>query len=531
VTASKRELGTQIDPRISQAIDGRRAELDGQLPAIGLFLFGCADAQRLRATLLRVPAAAAPWLLEIVVAPQPAGGLALGEVEKLAAETGLPVRLLRDPRNSGYGGARRAAFEYALSRGFDYVIQMRGDGAHPPEALPDLLHAAVVGGERVVIASRLVDRVETWRAGMTLARVAAHALATGLQNRALGLALTDYHSSYRLYATSVLRGIPFQLNAADRRFETQILIQCRALGAPLCEVRVLPAWKEYAGGREGLAEVLRGSATAVDYRLHQLHLTRRPSFFVEQDVHYTFKRSPTGSHMQIVDAIRPGSRVLDLGCSQGLLARPLLAKGARMVGVDAGPPERLAAELEGYYRRDLDQPLELPLGRAFDYVVVADVIEHLRNRTQLLRSARRFLKEDGRLIISTPNIALWFYRLSLLAGRFEYGPRGVLDETHVRLFTRASFRREVEKAGFQVVHERVTALPFEVVFQSTGRSRLIHAIAQAYHGLARAWPTLFAYQFIIEAEIVTLDQEATAVPAGAGGAAAAGDPPGRGVGS
>jgi hypothetical protein len=144
--------------------------------------------------------------------------------------------------------------------------------------------------------------------------------------------------------------------------------------------------------------------------------------------------------------------------------------------------------------------------------VVADVIEHLRQRTQLMRSARRFLKEDGRLIISTPNVALWFYRLSLLAGRFEYGPRGVLDETHVRLYTGASFRREVERAGFQVIRQRVTALPFEVVFQSTGRSRLVRTIAEAYHLLARAWPSLFAYQFILEAEIITLDQEATAPP-------------------
>ncbi len=445
--------------------------------------------------------------------PPPGSGLSAEAVEWLAGESGLAVRLHRDPRDSGYGGARRAAFEYALVRGFDYVVQMRGDGLHPPEALPELLHAALVDGQRVVIASRLVDRLETLRAGMTLARLAAHTAATGFQNRALGLALRDYHSSYRLYAAAVLRQIPFQLNAKDRRFETEVLIQCRALGVPLFEAPVLPAWKEYGSGREGLREVLRGCATAIDYRLHQLHVTRRDSFFVEQDVHYTFKRSPTGSHMQIVAAIRAGSRVLDLGCSQGLLARPLREKQVRVVGVDAGPPERLAAELEAYYRRDLERPLELPLGRVFDYVVVADVIEHLRNRTQLLRGARRFLKEDGRLIISTPNVALWFYRLSLLAGRFEYGPRGVLDETHLRLFTGASFRREVEKAGFQVIRRRVTALPFEVVFQSTGRSRLVRVAAQAYHWLARAWPSLFAYQFILEAEIITLDQEATAPPA------------------
>ena len=94
-------------------------------------------------------------------------------------------------------------------------------------------------------------------------------------------------------------------------------------------------------------------------------------------------------------------------------------------------------------------------------------------------------------------------------GRFEYGPRGVLDETHVHLFTRATFRREVEGAGFRIVGERVTALPFEVVLSSTGRSRLVRALAGFYHAMARAWPEMFAYQFILEAEIATLDDDAT----------------------
>jgi len=106
-------------------------------------------------------------------------------------------------------------------------------------------------------------------------------------------------------------------------------------------------------------------------------------------------------------------------------------------------------------------------------------------------------------------VALWFYRLSLLVGRFEYGPRGVLDETHVRLFTGPSFRREVERAGFHIVRERVTALPFEVVFESTGRSRLVRTLADAYHAIARLWPSLFAYQYVLEAEIATLDDDST----------------------
>jgi SAM-dependent methyltransferase len=214
--------------------------------------------------------------------------------------------------------------------------------------------------------------------------------------------------------------------------------------------------------------------------------------------------------MQIVAAIAPGSRVLDLGCSQGLLAKPLAEKGVELTGVDRDPPSGISPYLRRYFQCDLEQPQGLPLERDFDYVVIADVIEHLRERQQLLRVARRFLREGGRLLVSTPNIALWFYRLSLLVGRFEYGPRGVLDRTHVHLYTRDTFRREVQRAGFRIVREGVTALPFELVFESTGRSGTVRAIERFYHGLARLWPELFAYQLILEAEITILDDSADA---------------------
>jgi SAM-dependent methyltransferase len=182
----------------------------------------------------------------------------------------------------------------------------------------------------------------------------------------------------------------------------------------------------------------------------------------------------------------------------------LRTKGVRIVGVDIGPPERVSRHLETYYQRDLELPLEIPEQRAFDYVVLSDVIEHVKAREQLLRGARRYLKPEGRLLISTPNVAIWFYRLSLLVGRFEYGPRGVLDETHVHLYTRSTFRREIERGGFRILVERVTSLPFEVVFESTGTSRLVAALSHLYHLCARAWPKLFAYQFLVEAEVTTL---------------------------
>lgn len=477
-------------------------------PRVGLFLFDCADPQRIRQTLGRIPKGLDQFLKDVVLVVskwEPSDDV----TREVDPARRFNVRIHRTPRNAEQGAARKSAFEHALREEFAFVITMRGDGVHPPELLPGLLCDSLEAPDALVVASRFSRRLRTLREGVPPHRLLAHVATTGWQNRVLGLRLHDYHSGLRVYPLRGLQRIPFQLNADDRRFDAQILIQFRALGSPIRERAVSPAWREYASAGESIRALISASGSALAYRLHQLHIRRHNCFFVDQDVRYRLKASPASSHSQIVGAIQPGSRVLDLGCSRGLLAGPLREKNVRVTGVDVGPPDTVSDLIEGYYQRNLEEPLELPTGRMFDYVVASDVIEHLRNRVELLRGARRYLKEDGRLLISTGNVAIWFYRLSLLFGRFEYGPRGILDETHVHLFTRASFEREVEKAGFRVVRRRVTSLPFELVFESTGRSRFIRALEQAYFALARLWPTLFAYQHILEAQIITLDDDAT----------------------
>jgi SAM-dependent methyltransferase len=466
---------------------------------VGVFLFGWDGRDDLSRWIARIPIHLDPHIAEIVVMLERSAGIETGSPGQIVGARDLELRFHRPPRDSAPGEVRRAAFEYALSRPIDHVVVMSGRGAHPPELLEDVFERVARSPRHALLVTRI--RLEG------AAGAARHRLFTVFQNRTLGLRLGDYHTAFRVYPTAALRRIPFQLDSDGPGLDAEILIQLRCLGVPIDEWPGLDARPGDGTGHDSVGYGLAACATALSLRLHQMHVTRDGRYLVDHDVHYTLKQSRTGSHMQIVSAIRDGSEVLDLGCSQGLLARPLKQKRVRVTGVDRDVGDRLAEELAEYHQRDLEQPLDLPIGRVFDYVVCADVIEHVQNRSQLLRSARRHLKQDGRLIISTPNIALWFYRLSLLIGRFEYGPRGVLDETHVHLFTGSTFRRTVERAGFQVVARRVTALPFEVVFQSTGRSRLVRGLASVYHLLARLWPSMFAYQFVLEAKITTLDDE------------------------
>lgn len=137
----------------------------------------------------------------------------------------------------------------------------------------------------------------------------------------------------------------------------------------------------------------------------------------------------------------------------------------------------------------------------FDVVVVGDVLEHLLDPGAVLDRLRPLVGKDGRLLVSLPNVANLTVRLSLLAGRFEYTPRGILDETHVRFFTRKSGRRLLESHGFTILSETATAMPLELALPFLGRPPLAPIARGAAIAAARLLPGLFGYQFVWEGAV------------------------------
>jgi 2-polyprenyl-3-methyl-5-hydroxy-6-metoxy-1,4-benzoquinol methylase len=198
------------------------------------------------------------------------------------------------------------------------------------------------------------------------------------------------------------------------------------------------------------------------------------------------------AHAKLIDAVGTDNRVLDVGCSSGYLARPLAERGNTMVGIELDPEAARAAEefCERVLVGDVET-MELPLEPgSFDVVLGGDVIEHLRDPGATLARLRPFLRPGGRIVLSTPNIANWAIRLSLLSGRWRYTERGILDRSHTHLFTRATLVETLERAGY-----RVERIDFSVPVP--GDSDLLDAVGRA---IGRLRPSLFAYQFVAVAQ-------------------------------
>jgi methionine biosynthesis protein MetW len=160
-----------------------------------------------------------------------------------------------------------------------------------------------------------------------------------------------------------------------------------------------------------------------------------------------------GSIATIAEEIAPGERVLDVGCSDGCLARYLPEN--EVWGLDVNPraverARQFCKNAEVFDLNLLDsQPL--PFESEFDVIVCADVLEHLLWPEKVLRHLAGTLRNGGRAVISLPNIALWRVRLKLLFGLFDYTEYGVLDSTHLHFYTFKTAKELVECCGFRVL--------------------------------------------------------------------------------
>ena len=415
----------------------------------------------------------------------------------------FPLHVLFNPVNQGYGGNQKIGYHFAIERQFDFVALVHGDGQYAPECLPDLVRPLRDGEADAVFGSRMLEKAAALRGGMPLYKYVGNKILTGFQNRVLGSSLSEFHSGYRVYSVAALKQIPFTLNTNDFHFDTEIIVQLMLAGLRIKELPIPTYYGDEICRVNGMKYAWDVTRAVLVARSQQLGLFYDRRFDCgpapQENAHYQPKLDFLSPHSVAIDAVPHGARVLDLGCAGGYVGAALRReRGCRVTGVDLFPLGS-GVELDAFIRQDLNDGLPTVDFRNFDYVLILDVIEHLASPEAFVDQLRAALTlaPATKLIVSTANIGFFINRFMLLIGQFNYGKRGILDLTHSRLFTFASFRRLFEQGGFRVREERGIPGPFALVF---GVGVVGRAIASINKALVRIGRGLFAYQmfFIVE---------------------------------
>jgi 2-polyprenyl-3-methyl-5-hydroxy-6-metoxy-1,4-benzoquinol methylase len=208
------------------------------------------------------------------------------------------------------------------------------------------------------------------------------------------------------------------------------------------------------------------------------------------------------SHTLIVESVGRGKRVLDVGASTGFLAEVLTGRGCSVTGIEIDPDA--ARQAEEFCERVIvgnveELDLEGEIGdETFEVLIFGDVLEHLKDPQRALERFKPFLNPGGHVVASIPNIAHGSVRLALLRGRFRYRSLGLLDNTHLRFFTRESVEEMFGGAGFlisEVKRTRQDVFDTEIEVEEG-------EIPEEVVRLVRADPEALTYQFVLTAHPV-----------------------------
>ena len=147
-------------------------------------------------------------------------------------------------------------------------------------------------------------------------------------------------------------------------------------------------------------------------------------------------------------------RILDIGCGSGGLGAALKNKlDAEVWGVEyISDIASLAMEkLDIVINDSIENAVDKLPDKYFDTVIFADVLEHLVNPYDILQNIKTKLATNGEIVASIPNVRHWSVVKKLLEGDWEYQEFGIMDNTHLRFFTRKSIYNMFEKAGYRII--------------------------------------------------------------------------------
>ncbi len=164
---------------------------------------------------------------------------------KLAKKLG--IQSYKNPRNLGYGGNMKRAFEIALGRGADIIIDIHPDGEYNPSAIPEALKLIQKGTE-FVVGNRFTKLLEPIESGMHIWKLIPLRLLNSIDSLILGVRINDFHQGFRVYTKKMLEKINYKINSNNYLFSFEIIAQSVYSNVKISQV---PVKTNYSGKKRG----------------------------------------------------------------------------------------------------------------------------------------------------------------------------------------------------------------------------------------------------------------------------------------
>jgi glycosyltransferase involved in cell wall biosynthesis len=155
------------------------------------------------------------------------------DTAKKAKELGIHTVIHAE--NIGYGGNQKTCYREALAQGADVVVMLHPDYQYSPRLITAMASMIISGHYDVVLGSRILGGTAL-AGGMPVYKYVANRFLTLIENLALGIKLSEYHTGYRAFHRRVLETLPLEENSDDFVFDNEMLAQAVYFGFKIGEV-------------------------------------------------------------------------------------------------------------------------------------------------------------------------------------------------------------------------------------------------------------------------------------------------------
>lgn len=219
---------------------------------------------------------------------------------------------------------------------------------------------------------------------------------------------------------------------------------------------------------------------------------------------YRWKSFPWSSHTTIAALLESerADSILDVGSGAGFLGLSLSYAPRELCAVDREVPA-LPKNYTASWTADLDETdFSFLSDKRFRTIVLADVLEHLKDPRRVVLRLKKYAEPDGHFIFSFPNMECFAVQPFVFLGMKPKMKRGPFDATHLHDFTFESAQKIFKESGLEVIETRSTPLPLPLFFKIFGEEGSFFFIYRMMHRLAQKFPRHFAYQYIVRAKIL-----------------------------
>ena len=205
---------------------------------IGILVVAYNAESTIESTLKRIPQEFVSEIYSILISDDRSRDLTSARASKFADNSRLPIQVVSQPINLGYGGNQKFGYSWAIKNDWDVVVLLHADGQYAPEFLAQILKPLIEDNADAVFGSRMLNKSDALKGGMPKYKWIGNQILTYIQNKLTKQNLSEWHSGYRAYKVEALKKINLGNLSNGFRFDTQIILELLATKQRISEIPI-----------------------------------------------------------------------------------------------------------------------------------------------------------------------------------------------------------------------------------------------------------------------------------------------------